>query len=382
MNHWAQAVKDKLGLGVVEPRSIEEHLATTAKWLLHAQTATPDDGVAHSYDIRQRKWLASYPETTGYIIPTFYDYAANFNQPVYRAAAEKMAHWEVDVQLPGGGVRAGTMAAEIVTPTIFNTGQVLFGLARAARETGDERILASLIRAANWLVDAQDSDGCWRRFHSPFTTTKMATYNTRSAFGLVRAFEVTQDSKYLEAAERNVAWASAQAQSNGWLPGNCLTDNADDSALTHTIAYSIRGLLEVGLSVGKPQYVEHALQMAKAVSHLQSADGSLPAYYSPSWEKRANWTCVTGNAQMAINWMRLARETGEKQLNRHAELATRFCMSVQNLQTQDLNTWGAVKGSHPINGGYMTWRYPNWAAKFLMDALMLQKLGNSVTNIG
>lgn len=382
MRHWIWLAKDKLGRGKKQPKSLEEHLAAAAGWILRAQQATPDGGVAHSYDIKANKWLASYPETTGYIIPTLYDYAKYFDQPGFRELARGMAEWEVDVQLPDGGVRAGTMAAEVVAPTVFNTGQVLFGLARAAQETADERIRAALVRAADWLVAAQDEDGCWRRFHSPFTTTKTATYNTRSAFGLVRAFEVTQDPQHLAAADRNVGWALSQAKPNGWLPGNCLTDNADDSALTHTIAYSIRGILEVGVKVGKTSYVEHALNMARAVARIQNPDGSLPAYYSPQWARTTGWVCVTGNAQMAINWLRLAQETGENKLIEHAIAANRFNMSVQDLDTANQNIRGAIKGSHPLNGGYMTWRYPNWAAKFFMDALMLEKLYDKISNIG
>jgi uncharacterized protein YyaL (SSP411 family) len=382
MKHLRLLAKDWLGLGVHPVRSIDEHLRAAADWLLRAQAATPDDGVAHSYDARADKWLASYPETTGYIIPTFYDYAHHFNVPACAEAARRMALWEVAEQLPDGGIRAGTMDAEIVVPTVFNTGQVLFGLARAARETGDEYMRAALVRAADWLVAAQDADGCWRRFQSPFTTTKTAAYNTRSAFGLARTFTVVPDQKYLDAADRNVAWALATARPNGWLPGNCLTENADDSALTHTIAYSVRGILEVGLAVGKPRYVERALAMAKAVATQQNDNGSLPAYLGPDWGSRAEWTCVTGNSQMAINWLRLARETGLNDLVENARRANRFNMSIQDLTHADPALRGALKGSHPISGGYMTWRFPNWAAKFFMDALMLERLNDRVSEIG
>ncbi len=382
MNHVLLLARDKLGLGVGPIRSIEEHLRAAADWLLRAQAATLDDGVAHSYDVRTGKWLASYPETTGYIIPTLYDYARHFSAPGCADAARRMALWEVAVQLPGGGIRAGTMNAEVVVPTVFNTGQVLFGLARAASETGDESIRTALIRAADWLVAAQDEDGCWRRFPSPFTTTKTAAYNTRSAFGLVRAFAVVPDQKYLDAADRNVAWAIGTAQPNGWLPGNCLMANADDSALVHTIAYSIRGILEVGVAAGKPQYIEHALKMAQAVARAQNADDSVPAYYNPDWSPKVRWTCVTGNSQLAIDWLRLARVTGEAGLMENARRANRFNMSIQDLRAPDLAIRGALKGSHPINGGYMTWRYPNWAAKFFMDALMLEKLFDRIEDIG
>src|SRR5690606_12376757 len=131
MKHITQLIKDKIGSTVAEPRDIETHLKCATEWLIVAQTATPDHGVAQSYDIKSKRWNASYPETTGYVIPTLYDYARLYAAPQYAEAALRMTHWESDIQLEDGGVRAGTMTAEVVTPTIFNTGQVLFGWAKA-----------------------------------------------------------------------------------------------------------------------------------------------------------------------------------------------------------------------------------------------------------
>jgi hypothetical protein len=381
MKHWIEHAKDRLGLSFHVPQSVEAHLRAAAEWILVAQAATPDDGVAASYDIRSGAWQASYPETTGYIIPTLYDYAEHFDAPAFRDAALKMARWEVAEQLPDGGIRAGTMDAHVVAPTIFNTGQVLFGLARAARESGDLSLRDGLVRASDWLVAAQDDDGCWRRFPSPFAPSTNATYNTRSAFGLVRAFEVVGDPRYLEAADRNVAWALSTASPNGWLPGNCLTPEPTDRALTHPIAYAIRGILEVGVATGRDAYVARALSMAERVAACQNADGSLSAFYSPEWMPVSDWSCVTGNSQMAINWLRLAKVTGERALIDHAQRANRFNMRLQRLDGPPV-VRGALKGSHPIGEEYLRWRYPNWATKFFMDALMFERLYDRIDNIG
>jgi hypothetical protein len=32
-----------------------------------------------------------------------------------------------------------------------------------------------------------------------------------------------------------------------------------------------------------------------------------------------------------------------------------------------------VKGSFPVSGGYAPFQYPNWACKFLIDAIRLEK---------
>lgn len=381
MLHYWQLIRDRLGWSLGPERALEEHLRAAADWLLRAQAATPDDGVAHSYDLRRRKWHASYPETTGYVIPTLIDYAELFDAPAYREAALRMADWEIAVQLPDGGVRAGTMDAEVVAPTIFNTGQVLFGLARAFVATREPRFSVALRRAADWLVAAQDADGAWRRFPSPFAPggAGVKAYNTRSAFGLVRAWKTLGETRWLEAAEANAAWTLSTALPNAFLPHNCLTDNP--APLTHTLAYAMRGLMEIGAATGKAVYVDHARRMAEAIVTQQRADGAFPGRLDAQWRAVVSWSCLTGNAQLALNFQRLARITGDQRFVPHAHKANRFNMRVQDLTQRDPNRHGALKGSHPIDGGYITWRYPNWATKFFMDALMLE-LRTNVPDLG
>jgi uncharacterized protein YyaL (SSP411 family) len=382
MRSLAYQIKDQLGFGQQPLRPLAEHLEGAAQWLLHAQAGTPDDGVAHSYDVREKRWHASYPETTGYVIPTLYDYAEHFDKPEYRDAAYRMAAWEIDVQLEDGSVRAGRMDAPEVRGTIFNTGQVLFGWARAYRESGEERFLRALTRAADWLCDAQEGDGAWRKHPSPFTTAQLNAYNTRTAFGLVRAFEACADERYLECAIHNVEWAIGTAEPNGWLPDNCLTKDGLAHPLTHTIGYAIRGILEVGQCAGRESHIGHALTMARAVAAHQRDDGALPARYDKEWRPTVSWTCITGNSQMAINWLRLADIAAEEHLAACAERASEFNMSIQDLVHADPGIRGGLKGSHPIGGEYMRYRYPNWAAKFFMDGLMLQSLRGRISNVG
>jgi uncharacterized protein YyaL (SSP411 family) len=381
MRHLLRDLGDRLGATRHPPTDIATHLQAAARWLAQAQDAGNDDGVAHSYDLRRRAWLASYPETTGYIIPTLYDYANLYEAPEFRERAWRMTRWEVNELLDGCAVRAGTMAAEVVTPTIFNTGQVLFGLVRAASESGDAELLTAVQRVADWLVAAQDADGGWRRYPSPFTTTPTAAYNVRCAFALVRAHRVTGDATHVDAAVRNAQWVLDQVQPNGWIPGNCLSKNPDDSALTHTLAYSIRGLAEVGAATGDGRFMDQACDMSRALCGLQRTDGSLPGQVRPDWTSNSRWSCVTGNAQMALNWLRLSQLTGDRRFRQAGIQANRFNMSVQQGKGPP-ETAGALPGSFPLSGAYMTWRFPNWATKFFMDALMLEDHHDHVCEIG
>ena len=111
-------------------------LDAAIQWICRAQDATPDGGVARSFGFvyqpffRCKGWVASYPETTGYIIPTMFDYARESGRQDLFDRAVRMADWECDVQMANGAVQGGTVA-QPASPAVFNTGQVIFGWVRA-----------------------------------------------------------------------------------------------------------------------------------------------------------------------------------------------------------------------------------------------------------
>ncbi|MES1925723.1 pectate lyase [Salinisphaera sp. T31B1] len=344
-------------------------LHAAADWIARAQDATPDGGVSAFYDGRRRVWAGSYPETTGYIIPTFFEYAARSGRDEFFERAIRMAHWESDIQLSDGAVRAGTLdSKDQIVPTIFNTGQVLFGWAAAYRATGDSRFAESLRRACDWLLAAQDDDGAWRRYGSPFCSSQINTYNTRVAFGLVQAAEVLGEHRYTTAAIANIEWALRQRRPNGWFDYNDLDDN--DRPLTHTIAYALRGIMEVGIRQGVDGYVAQAAATARCVADRIRSDGSLPGRFDDNWRASGRWSCLTGNVQMAGIWLRLSEYGVSGDWHSPARRCIAFTQTRQKRDHPDEGVRGAIPGSAPLNGQYMPGRYPNWAARFFMDALM------------
>jgi uncharacterized protein YyaL (SSP411 family) len=363
---WQEAA----GLGRVKVDAISAHLGAAITWLKRAQDATGNGGVAQTFLVRQRKWAPAYPETTGYIIPTLYRYSALTGDADAATRARRMADWECDVQLPDGGVLAGALGTSD-QPTVFNTGQVLFGWVRAYEVEGDERYREAAVRAADWLCKAQDADGCWRRFGSPFTATAVNLYNTRTAWGLALVHGITNESRLLDAAVRNVEWALAQAHPNGWMPHNCLGD--DRQPYVHTIAYAMRGFLEVGVYASREDFIDQAKRIGDAVLARLPPDGALPGRFDAAWNPTVRWSCLTGNCQMAINWARLHQLTGDQRYRKAVSRVNRFTCSTQRLDGND-DERGGIKGSHPIHGGYHPWQYPNWAAKFFADALMMEML--------
>ena len=74
---------------------------------------------------------------------------------------------------------------------------------------------------------------------------------------------------------------------------------------------------------------------------------------------------------MSLNWTRIAQETGLDRLRENARRALAFLKGNQRLADPDPAVRGAIAGSAPIWGRYSMFEFPNWAAKFFADALMV-----------
>lgn len=348
--------------------ALERALEETMNWMLRAQDATPDAGVAQAYFIQGKCWTASYPETTGYIIPTFFDYAKLTNNREFFERALAMTEWAAEIQLQNGAIQASTIDVHDVAPTIFNTGMVIFGWLRAYEETEKHNYLESARKAADWLVSVQDQDGPWLRFGSTVTVQSVNTYNTRVAWALLEVHRVTNECKYLEAARNNLQWAILQQIPNGWLRNNCLLDN--NQPYTHTIAYAMRGFLEAAAYLEDERYLNAARLIFAGLQPHIKWDGFLSARFDKHWQPTTSYCCLTGNAQLAINAYRLFELTSEDRYIEKARTLLQFVLRTQETRSADENIRGGIAGSFPQDGKYHPYQYPNWAAKFTADAIM------------
>ena len=363
-----QRQRDRMGLARDDPgieRVVDEGLA----WLCRAQdrTASRDRGVARDFSLLTG-WSTSYPETTGYIVPTFIDCGKRFRRPELLSRAREMLDWLVGIQLPGGGFQGGRIDATPIVPVTFNTGQILLGLAAGQSAFGG--YAEPMHRAADWLVATLDADGGWRRHPTPFAAVGEKTYETHVAWGLLEAARVApQSPSYAAAALANVRWAIGKQRANGWFDDCCLSDRS--RPLTHTIGYAIRGILEAYRFSRDEIFLESARRAADPLVDALGDDGRLPGQFSSDWQPAASWTCLTGSVQIAYCWLMIYRYTGDKRYRDAAFLANRFVRRTIAISGPD-ETRGAVKGSHPIDGTYGRYQYLNWAVKFSIDAQLLE----------
>lgn len=344
------------------------------RWLATAQdrSSSADGGVSRDYSLIHG-WASSYPETTGYIIPTMLDYAKLSGEVEWRDRALRMADWLVSIQLPGGGFQGGKIDSTPVVPVTFNTGQILIGLAAAERAHGGYR--QAMVRAADWLVQTQESDGRWLRHESPFAATGDKQYETHVAWGLFEAASLERGRGYLEAGLRNVQWAISDHPPNGWF-SQCSLGDAD-RPLTHTIGYALRGVLEAHAASPSSHTLDAAHRSGQGLLGALAPDGFLPGVLDTAWKPMATWSCLTGSAQVALCWMQLEQLTGDARYGNAAKSINGHVRRTVRLAGSD-DFVGGVFGSFPLDGDYCPFALPNWAAKFLADSIM-QELKAGVT---
>src|SRR6266700_1001966 len=140
--------------------------------------------------------------------------------------------------------------------------------------------------------------------------------------------------------------------------------------LLHTLAYAIRGFLEGGRALGDSGLVNTAERTARALAETVRADGWMPGRYCADWSPAVRWSCLTGEAQMANNWIRLAEITRDAQWLEPVFAVLRFLKRTQNRRSREPGLRGGIKGAWPVGGGYGAYEVLSWATKFFADALM------------
>jgi uncharacterized protein YyaL (SSP411 family) len=149
---------------------------------------------------------------------------------------------------------------------------------------------------------------------------------------------------------KNLEWALSQQGEDGWFC--CAAFEPKDDPLTHTLGYTIEGLLEAGKMLDEPRWIEAARLAADAMRGWQSREGWLRGTYGPGWRPGAKWSCLTGEAQMALVWMQFYGLTGDGEYLAAANRAILRVKKAQPRTARMAEARGGVSGSSPIYGEY------------------------------
>jgi hypothetical protein len=354
-------------------------------------------------------WSKPYPETSGYMIPTLLRLADHYQADQYQAdqyqtelrlqaerqaqaqmhaqaempdadqtgkfasecrdAALALGHWLLGIQRAEGAWNGGLHPSKNPRASVFNTGQILKGLAALYRTTHDKVWLDAAARGAQWLADGVGPEGEWPA--GDYRSEVTPTYYTHVAWPMLEVWALTGEDTVKQAAQRVLQRMLTRIQPNGAIAGWGFQEDAP--AFTHTIAYTIRGFQESARLLD--DHATYAAPLATTLERIYSkaelSDGRLPGAFDLKWQPDKSFVCLTGNAQLAISLLLLEQTQPDLRIVNAAAKLVDFVTASQAQSPMLPGRCGGVAGSYPIWGKYMTWRYPNWAAKYLCDALLM-----------
>jgi hypothetical protein len=344
--------------------TVENGAEHAIRWILHSQNRAKDffseAGFSRRYSLLQG-WDRAYPETTGYIIPTLLNAAEVF--PGIKAelfeSVRVAGEWLLSIQNQDGSFNDIDEGRR----QTFDTGQIIFGLSALHKHTGDGRHLEAAKRAATWIVGVQEKDGSWSKFACNFFAH---TYYSRVAWSLAVAHGLTGEETFRKAAIANLDWVLAQQRDKGWFE-NC--GFIQSESILHTIAYTLQGLVESSVCLGREVYLDAACRTVDSLLKLAKVN-RLGSYYAPGWKRLSNSLCLTGLAQTSLVFKRVYQLIGgEERLDRALNLDT-ITESKQIQAPGKTDIDGAIPGSAPLWGRYCPMSFPNWAPKFFIDSFL------------
>ncbi len=336
-------------------------------WLCRSQDVTGCGGSAAYYS-PLLGWGTAYPETSGYIVPTLWRSGDFLDDPRYGDRALQMAHWLLSLQaddgwFPGGALKRGSQRS----PSIFNTGQIIFGLVAAAQRTGDESFTRAAQRAARWLASEQDNDGRWTK-HA-YVAGYSPSYYAHVCWPLLECWRAFGGDEIRECAVRGLQAVLVDRRADGTFANWGFAGG--QMAFTHTIAYTLQGIVEsaVILDMWQP-FGQAAVESCEKLMRRYEIKHQLAGAYGEAWRGNYRFICLTGHCQLASTWLRIYEWNGDPRMLNAAVKALLEVCHCQQLNPRRPNLHGAIAGSAPLRGAYMRFRYPNWAAKFFIDAML------------
>lgn len=340
------------------------HLEESSRWLLKSIRA---DGGSSAYFSPLSGWSKSYPETSGYLVPTLATLAIVHKDEEYLAAATKIGKWLLSIQDEEGYWRGGAYPYKSgASASLFNSGQILIGLCSLHSLTNDDTWLQSAKKVSNWFVQNLDANGIWTIGH--YRGSYQPSYYTRIAWPLLTYAKISGDESAYRASIRVLDWALNQQLENAAFRNWGFDEGA--MAFTHTIAYTIRGLLESALllddweNYGAPA----ATTLERMTLGIEINSGKPAGRYDAKWQEDRTFNCLTGCSQLAICYLLVDEHERDLRLvNTASKLVDEVCRSQTGLNS--LLSRGGIPGSNPFWGAYMAFRFPNWATKFHVDAL-------------
>lgn len=273
----------------------------------------------------------SYPEVTGYYIPTLIQWG-------YRDLAISYAKWLCTIQKESGAW-CDTMDE---TAYIFDSAQILKGLI-AARSIYPNRkeIDNAILRGCEWILSCMTEEGrlitpCQDAWADECTCSEVI--HTYCLSPLVEAANLFKRKDFKEKAYRIL----------DYYKKNYIEKISNFNLLSHFYAYVMEAMIDMG-------EIEIARMAMEKIAMIQKENGAVPAYCD------VDYVCSTGLFQLALVWFRLGEiDCGNKAFD--------YACKLQNESGGWYGSYLSESNSKEINT-YFPDSEISWAVKYFLDAL-------------
>lgn len=137
------------------------------------------------------------------------------------------------------------------------------------------------------------------------------------------------------------------------------------------LGYYLKGLVEAHRWSADAEVLAAARLTATGLLSVQRSDGALPGRLYSNWKAAAGWPCLTGNVQVSDSWFYIGQLDRGRQMIDAARQTNAYVRCTAQ-HTGDDGVRGGVKGSFPVDGDYGAFEFLNRAAKFTIDANLVE----------
>ncbi|HQX43118.1 MAG: hypothetical protein KA251_00095 [Saprospiraceae bacterium] len=343
----------------LEPGLILEAEQLALGWLKQAHIKANYNGFCHSKKLwlpESISWEKPYPETTGYLIENFLRFN-NGGSVENSSIGLRAADWLCEIQASEGYFFSGV---KFITPSAFNTSQVLFGLMEAHNIEGVHSYKKALDLAIRWLLGQIGLDGKWES--GLYRSGYFASYYSRAIWPLL-CIEYFPEQREKATESLDLLWENT----NNYYSFKDWGFNPSKPGLSHTIAYTIEGFIESGVVLNRQEMINYCLNSLEVLCKVIKKDGRLAAKYNTRWQACSFSKCVTGQAQI-ISLLAKAFQISPNSIYKSTALTLMEEMINWQIKLINKSHNGAFPASMPIYGAYFPFRYVNWTNKFFLDA--------------
>lgn len=338
---------------------LEAALRSNLAWIVKSFKVNNNLGSSGTRSVKG-SWGPIYPETTGYLISTLLNAAVYFQDQELKELALQQLDFFKSIQNEDGSFHQSTTVTE---PIVFDTAQVILGLLSITPELeAPKEVMAMIIKAVDWLGVQLDHQGLFTAHN--YVEAYNPAYYARIAWPMASA-ELIKYSRPRTKTKKLIARLTELQQDNKYFEG--MGFHPDQDPLTHTIAYTLRGLWECAEIINDRKLKKRVRTSAQILNQEILKEGKVAGSYDAQWKGDYSYQCSVGNAQLAVLNMILYERSGYKD---YLDVITVLLKPLMQKQGKVLLNSGAVPSSIPIGGAYQRFKYTNWTQKFYSDALL------------